>query len=135
MDVKGAYLNSYLSEKVYMKQPDGYDDGTRHVCQLIKTLYSLKQAGHEWNHVLDKHLKEIGFKPLYSDPCVYVRRSRGDNSDSLEIITIWVDDLLLFMSLDRLMTNLKSKLNSMFKLMDMGEPSKIVGIEITQSEN
>ena len=32
MDVKGAYLNGLLSEKVYMKQPKGYDDGTGHVC-------------------------------------------------------------------------------------------------------
>ena len=59
MDMKGAYLNSYLSEKIYMKQSDGYDDGTGHVCQLIKTLYGLKQAGHKWNCVLDKHLQHF----------------------------------------------------------------------------
>ena len=28
MDVKGAYLNSTLKEKVYMKQPEGFDDRT-----------------------------------------------------------------------------------------------------------
>ena len=33
------------------------------------------------------------------------------------------------------MIGMKNDLNLMFKLMDMGEPSKIVGIEITQSEN
>ena len=29
MDIKGAYLNGILKEKVYMKQPEGYNDGTR----------------------------------------------------------------------------------------------------------
>jgi len=49
MDVKGAYLNGILKEKVYMCQPEGYEDGTGRVCELIKTLYGLKQSGREWN--------------------------------------------------------------------------------------
>ena len=44
MDMKGAYLNSLLSEQVYMRQPEGYDNGTGCACHLIKTLYGLKQA-------------------------------------------------------------------------------------------
>jgi len=28
MDIKGAYLNGTLKEKVFMKQPKGYSDGT-----------------------------------------------------------------------------------------------------------
>src|SRR5882757_11279289 len=44
-DVKGAYLNSNLKEKVYMRQPEEFDDGTCWVCLLIKTIYSLKQSG------------------------------------------------------------------------------------------
>jgi hypothetical protein len=49
MDVKGAYLNGTLKEKVYMCQPEGFDNGTGRVCKLIKTLYGLKQSGHKWN--------------------------------------------------------------------------------------
>ncbi len=47
MDVKGAYLNGYLKETIYMKQPEGFGDGTQCICQLIKTLYGLKQSGRE----------------------------------------------------------------------------------------
>ena len=47
INIKGAYLNRILKEKVYMQQPEGYEDGTNRVCELVKTLYGLKQSGHE----------------------------------------------------------------------------------------
>lgn len=56
-----------------MRQPEGYEDGTGQVCQLIKTLYGLKQAGQEWYHELDKKLQTKGFDRLKSDPCAYVQ--------------------------------------------------------------
>ena len=94
---------------------------------MVKTLYGLKQAGREWNKVLDHKLKGIGFIPLKSDSCAYIRH----NSDDLEIITIWVDNLLLFTTSDKLMTSLKINLNAIFNLTDNGELNKIIGIKIT----
>ena len=131
MDVKGAYLNGILKEKIYMRQPEGYDDGTGRVCLLIKTLYGLKQSGREWNNELDIKLKEFGFHPLKSDPCAYVRK----NGENLEIITVWVDDLLLFATSDDLMNKMKKDIQSKWTVTDMGEPAKIIGIEITKSDN
>jgi hypothetical protein len=64
MDVKGAYLNGTLKEKVYMHQPDGYADDTERVCKLIKMLYGLKQSGCEWNKELDIKLKKHNFRHL-----------------------------------------------------------------------
>ena len=131
MDVKGAYLNGIIKEKVYMRQPEGFDDGTGRVCLLIKTLYGLKQSGHEWNTELDKKLKILGFNPLRSDPCAYVRK----NGEHLKIITVWVDDLLLFATSDDLMNKMKKELHSEWTLTDMGEPQKIIGIEITINDD
>ena len=37
LDIKGAYLNGILKEKVYMRQPEGYEDGTDQICELLKT--------------------------------------------------------------------------------------------------
>ena len=59
MDIEGAYLNGVLKEKVYMHQPEGYDDESGRVCLLIKTLYGLKQSGQEWNKELDIKLKSF----------------------------------------------------------------------------
>ena len=57
LDIKGAYLNGKLKQHVYMRQPEGYDDGTGRVCMLVKTLYGLKQAGREWNQEFDSKLR------------------------------------------------------------------------------
>jgi hypothetical protein len=72
MDVKGAYLNGILKEHVYMRQLEGHNDGTGHICLLIKMLYGLKQAGREWNRELDHKLKKRGYVHLHSDPCIYI---------------------------------------------------------------
>ena len=107
MDVKGAYLNGVLKEKLHMKQPEGFEDGTDRVCLLIKTIYGLKQAGREWNRQLDEKLREHGYTRLRSDPCVYVRWSGG----CIAIITVWVDDLMLFASSDEMMDHMKKPSN------------------------
>jgi hypothetical protein len=126
MDVKGAYLNGHLEEEVYMRQPDGYQDGTKKVCRLIKTLYGLKQAGREWNKEFDARLKGQGFQRLHADPCAYIR----EIDEHIEVITAWVDDLLLFADTAEMMRKLKDKLKTVFEVTDLGEPQKIVGIEI-----
>jgi len=46
MDMKGAYLNGTLEEWVYMQQSEGFEDGTNRICELLRTLYGLKQSGH-----------------------------------------------------------------------------------------
>jgi hypothetical protein len=128
MDVKGAYLNGTLKEKVYMTQPEGHNDGTGRVCLLVKTLYGLKPSGREWNIELDNKLKKYGFKQLKSNPCAYIRR----NGEDVAILTIWVDDLMLFASSEQILKSVKIQLSTEWEITDLGEPAKIVGIEITK---
>lgn len=35
-DIKTAFLNSNLKEKLYMMQPEGYSDNSNKVCKLLK---------------------------------------------------------------------------------------------------
>ena len=44
MDVKSAFLNGYINEEVYVKQPPGFEDDKKpnHVYKLKKALYGLK---------------------------------------------------------------------------------------------
>ena len=46
MDVKTAFLNGNLDERIYMAQPDGFIEKGNEgkVCELHKSIYGLKQA-------------------------------------------------------------------------------------------
>ena len=92
MDVKGTYLNGWLKEEIYMKQPSGYDDRSGHVCCLIKTLYRLKQAKNEWNNEFDSTMKDLAYTNTHSNYCCYIRQQR----ENFAIILVWVDDLVVF---------------------------------------
>jgi hypothetical protein len=129
MDVKGTYLNGTLKETLYMCQPDGFNDGSRRVCHLIKTLYGLKQSGRKWNMEFDRKMRQHGYKCLRADPCVYT----CSNDKTIAIITVWVDNLLLFADSAESMDAMKKDIRTEWETTDMGEPTKIVGIEITQS--
>lgn len=61
------------------------------VLNIKRSLYGLKQAGRQWHKRLDNVMKNLGFNPLESDPCVYVAKSGVD----LMIIVVYVDDMLL----------------------------------------
>ena len=53
----------------------------------------------------------------------------------MSIITVWVDDLLLFASSEQLMQWMKDYIHSQWEATDMGDPAKIIGIKITQIDN
>jgi Reverse transcriptase (RNA-dependent DNA polymerase) len=128
MDVKGAYLNGNLKEEIFMMKPKGYGDGSNKACQLLKTLHGLKQSGHKWNIELNIKLEKRGYKRIHSDPCIYIQRT----PDGMILITVWVDDLLIFTTSFKSMEIGKCDILESFEVTDLGEPNKMVGIEITR---
>ena len=63
MDVKSAFLNGFIQEEVYVKQPLDFEDFEKlnHVYKLQKALYGLKQAPIAWYERLSKFLMKKGF--------------------------------------------------------------------------
>ena len=43
-DVVVAFLFGDLEEEIFMRQPEGFEDGTNQVANLLRSLYGLKQA-------------------------------------------------------------------------------------------
>lgn len=130
IDVVGAYLNSPLTETIYMRQIPGYDDHTGRVCRLHKALYGLKQAGRAWNRELDRVLiSDLKFSRSASDPCIYIRINGSD----LTLIGIHVDDMVIVSSAESF-NNLRKALQATFDITDLGIASLFVGIQIDRDE-
>lgn len=57
LDVKSAFLNGEVSEKVYVEQPTGFEvEAKQHmVYKLKKVLYGLKQAPRAWYSKIDSY--------------------------------------------------------------------------------
>ena len=62
---KTAYLTPNLKYRIFMKQPEGYDDKSGNVFELFKTLYGLKQGAHDWSETLDNFIVNITLRTLH----------------------------------------------------------------------
>lgn len=62
LDINKAYLHGHIEEDLYMQAPKGYTVPKGQVCKLVKSLYSLKQAGRQWNIELASKMCSYGFK-------------------------------------------------------------------------
>jgi Reverse transcriptase (RNA-dependent DNA polymerase) len=81
----GAFLHSYITEVIYMRQPQGFDDGSGQVCRLVQSLYGLHQAAHCWNKLLHGELTKIGYHRAYSNNAVYVHLSSYPHGQCTEL--------------------------------------------------
>ncbi|WVZ63536.1 hypothetical protein U9M48_013160 [Paspalum notatum var. saurae] len=63
MDVKSAFLNRFIEEEVYVRQPPGFESVKfpDRVYKLRKSLYGLKQAPRAWSARLKSFLLKSGF--------------------------------------------------------------------------
>ena len=128
MDVKCAFLHGILKEAVYMRQPKGYEVEGKEgwVWKLHKALYGLKQGGREWYAVIDGFFQELGFTRAYADHCVYILR----RSNTLIIIPLYVDDLLIGYNDDGEMGKIKGHLEQRFEMKDLGPVSWVLGMRV-----
>jgi hypothetical protein len=133
LDVVGAFLQAELQEEIYMVQPEGFvSDDPSLVCRLKKSLYGLKQAGLVWNNTINLFLtKDLGFKRLSSDACVYIMRSNQE----IIIMSLSTDDLLMAHNCPTLAEGIVAQLSARFPMTDLGEPRRLLGMRISSSDD
>ena len=115
-DIGTAYLNSDLTTRIYMQQPEGFVDPNTplYVCVLLKSLYGLKQFGRLWNHTFDYFLKLYNLLTSDADTCVYYRPTASNLVDL--IVGIFVDDGIVCASNPADLDNVITHLASIFKV-------------------
>ena len=127
MDVKTAFLNSYVEEEIYMEQPKGFkSENSSKVCKLNRSIYGLKQASRSWNHHFDEAIHSYDLIKNEDEPCVYKKVS----GSQLTFLVLYVDDILLIGNDVGMMTSMKVWLSKTFSMKDLGEATYILGIRV-----
>ncbi|OMO54671.1 Integrase, catalytic core [Corchorus capsularis] len=130
MDVKTTFFNGDLED--CMMQPEGciVPSQENNVCKLLKSLYGLKQAPKQWHEKFDKVLTCDGFTSVEVDRCVYIKSVGND----CVIISLYVDDMLIFGTCIDVVNETKRFLTSKFDMKDMGEANVILGVKIIRCD-
>lgn len=125
-DIKTAFLYGNLDDDIYMKQPEGFHDGTAKVCKLLKSLYGLKQAPRCWTEHFSEFIKKFGFSKSSADSCFYIYEKNNEKM----FLVIYVDDGLIAASHEQLIDKFFAELRKNFKITCTKEVGNFLGIEI-----
>jgi hypothetical protein len=135
-DVKAAFLQAPLHEKIFMRAPPGYeerDSDTNEpiVWELSRAIYGLKQSSHSFWNALSSHLKVNGFEAIMGDPCLFRKEMPGGG---VILVATYVDDVTYSVSKAEYGIYFMEMLRSRFEV-DEGEGAPIkwlLGISIVQ---
>uniref|UniRef100_A0ACD5Y5G8 Uncharacterized protein n=1 Tax=Avena sativa TaxID=4498 RepID=A0ACD5Y5G8_AVESA len=133
MDVNNAFLQGFLTERVYCQQPAGFIDAAHpdHVCLLDRSLYGLKQAPRAWFERFAAFLRTLGFVAARSDPSLFTLHHAGGTA----FLLLYVDDIVLTASSGELLRQLQQRLLAEFSMKDLGPLHYFLGISVTRSSS
>lgn len=127
LDVSNAFLHGNLQERVYLAQPQGFEDSFHpdHVCHLYKDLYGLKQTSQAWYLKFNTYIQQMGFIWCpYNQSLCY--RTQGSN---ILLLLIYVDDILLTGSSSSHIFKFIAHLSTTFHMKDLGDIHYFLGFK------
>lgn len=124
LDIKTAFLNADLNEDIFIKPPSGFNFGNDLVIKLMKSLYGLRQAGHNWFKKLKTILESIGFRSINRETTLFVHEKIPNL-----IICVYVDDLLVLAPSIEIKDRLIIELTRLLDLHDRGPLTEILGVK------
>jgi hypothetical protein len=132
MDVKSTFLNGFLEEEVYVRQPSGFESAEfpHRVYKLRKALYMLKQAPRAWYSRLRGFLFRKGFEMVKVDKTLFLLM-QGD--DTL-IVQVCVDDIVFGGSSHSLVARFAEVMSKDIEMSMMGELQFFLGLQIKQAK-
>jgi hypothetical protein len=111
-DVENAFPNASLSDvDIYMLAPKELQTLSNTYLKLKRALYGLKQASREWNILITKTLKIVGFTQLTSESCTFKYNEEGKHL----ILALYVDDMIVSYNTEDSADWLFNKLAKYFK--------------------
>lgn len=137
LDIVTAYLHGKLDHPAYLELPEGWEETATNAekaflkqpgekaLMLNKGLYGLKNAGYIWNKTFVSFLKEIGFKQLHTDTCLFVI-----SRPTKLILALYTDDCAIAYHSSSDLNWVMHKLAEKFKFRDMGPLKLMLGVQI-----
>lgn len=132
VDISSAFLNGEIDSEVFMRQPEGFPQGSpEQVLRLKKSIYGLRQSPRLWHQKLNSVLLSLRFKKIKSDASVWV----FDRDGVRVIVPVFVDDMTLVSKSKQKITELKEELKKHFKLRDLGPTDFLLGVKIDRDRS
>ncbi|KAI0994599.1 hypothetical protein K3495_g13583 [Podosphaera aphanis] len=122
IDITAAFLHADIDRPLYIEQPHSKETTANFVYKLHKAIYGLKTAPRRWQEKLRKFLKSNGFQSFKFDPNLFRRPNI--------IISTYVDDFMIVSSSQSLIDETVSTLAKAFQIIDLGDMTKFLGINI-----
>ncbi|GKA56172.1 retrovirus-related pol polyprotein from transposon TNT 1-94 [Tanacetum coccineum] len=126
MDVKSAFLNGVINEKVYVTQPPGFIDFEKpdHVYKLKKDLYGIKQEPKACYDRLKAFLIKHEYKIGMVDNTLFTKK----RSSNLIIVQIYVDDIIFGSTCQDMCDEFGKIMHDEFEMSMMGELNFFLGL-------
>ena len=136
MDTKTAYLNADIKEKIFMKQPEGFEkfdkQGNLLICKLRKSLYGLKQSGRNWYLTIKSSPSQLGFTAALQDEFIFIKK--GENGRE-GLVCFWVDNMLILGLQEDFCENFKNEIKERLQISRYEDISWFLNIKIKRTEN
>ena len=124
-DVVKYWINRYPQRRKWL-----HTDGSLYF-EIERYVYGLHEAPHEFNHLLDKTLKELGFLCNQADPCAYVKQV----DESWIRLSIHVDDILMTCPCTKYRDWFEKKLEDHFPLVKQYDNVSYLSMVISRNHN
>ena len=123
-DIVSAFLHGEIDDvDVYMKQAEGFDDGTGRVCHLKKALYGLCQAARQFYILMDDILQTVGYTRLSADWAIWFA---PDGS----YIACHVDDMAAAGKSAQDLIRVKTEIRKRLELKDFGLLQRYLNVNV-----
>ncbi|CAI7803621.1 unnamed protein product [Closterium sp. NIES-53] len=131
IDIANAFLYAPVDAEIFVELPHGSHREPNQVCQLLKSLYGIKQPPRRWQQYLHTRLIRIGFKQLPHDQGMY----RLTKNDDYILLIVYVDDLLYISSNDGITTWFEGELQRDLTLTVSSTVTQYLGLNIREEED
>jgi len=114
-----------------MEQPPGFEVAGKEmwVMQLMKSIYSMRQASRRWNETFHQAVIKFGFKRVPCEWCIYVRNSPSGTV----MFVVHIDDIFLISNPPSENGRFREQLKSKWDISDLGPIKFALGIAVERS--